>query len=151
MNQAVQAFINIKSEIIKDRKEDRTAAVDELIRVLQLQADGKITEEPAQLAIQAVANDLGTGGTIRVRETYLVDRRATSGQDITVSVVPNPTLPATFSFGFQRSTNERTVGETEIEAVYAFPASGFAEKLLDITRGDNAIAILNSLKDLMGQ
>lgn len=148
-NQAVKAFIDVKNEIIKDRKEDRQAAVTEILRLLQAQADGKALPEGALLAIQAVAADLGTGGTVRVRETYLVDRRATSKQDIAVAVLPNPSLPATFNFGFQRGTAERTVGETEIEAVYAFPASGFAEQLLSVVRGDNAIAILNSLKDLM--
>ena len=151
-NQAIAVFIDMKDKMLADRAKDRTAAVDELLRLIDKFDPAKPGNVDAVgLAVKTVAGDLGTAGTVRIRTTSLVDLKTTASNQISIQVAANSGLPVSFGFGTTSGSTERSTSEVELEAIFAFPTTDFAAGLVDATKGNNAIAILNQLKDLIGQ
>jgi len=150
----VAAYNGVVAALAKTKADEQKNLIDGIVRVLTItpaegasEPDKEALASAKTLAVQKLLAAYPAGAAIRVRQTKVVDIFQSSANTITIGLA-GPGIPATFGFTFGRETRARAADEIEIEGSYAFNES-FVPGLLDVIRGDNALAILTKLVDIL--
>lgn len=153
----VSAYTEVVSTLTKMKSDEQTRLVQSLVQILSIRPpEGASDDERAtlttaiNLAIQKILSSYPSGAALRVRQTKVVDIFQTSANTITIGLAPSAGIPATFGFTFGRETRQRAADEIEIEGSYAFN-DNLAQQLIDVVRGDNALAILTKLLEVLAR
>lgn len=153
----VSAYNAVVSELTKSKADEQKTLIESIIRVLAIQPPEGATDEDRvtlntakNLAVAKLLAAYPSGAALRVRQTKVVDMFQTSANTITIGLAPSPGIPATFGFTFGRELRQRVADEIEIEGTYAYNDT-FAPQLIDVVRGDNALAILTKLLEVLAR
>lgn len=151
----VSAFNAVVEQLAKTKQDEQDKLVANITKLLQVnppdnapEGDRTAFNQAKVLAISKVLSAYPSGAAVRVRETKVVDIFQTSSNTITIGLASGGGLPVSFGFTFGRESRSRSADEIEIEGTYAYNES-FAPQLIDVVRGDNALAILTKLIDII--
>ncbi|MEM3169689.1 MAG: hypothetical protein QW838_02830 [Candidatus Nitrosotenuis sp.] len=161
----VDSIISIKRAFREDRKADRKALIDDVIRVLSTPPTlpSSLSEEERTSFLQAhrenqiatirrIISDFGDAFALRIRDSTLTDKFVMTDNEVRIGIPALPQIGGSFDLGFSREMSDRNRSFTEIEALFVTPSleegNSFGQRILEIVGGENAIAILQELKEL---
>lgn len=153
----VSAFNGVVDALARTKADEQKTLIQSIVQILSIQpSEGASEEDRAalntakQMAVAKLLSSYPSGAALRVRQTKVVDIFQSSANTITIGLAPSAGIPATFGFTFGRETRARSADELEIEGTYTYNES-FASQLIDVVRGDNALAILTKLLEVLAR